>query len=115
LTATFTAIITQSLLRARLAGALELRRIPEAGHVVVCGLGNIGFRVAEELLKADEEVVVIEPARDNRFLATCRRLGAAIVPGDATVPEVLRQARAGTARAVVAATSDELANVEIAL
>jgi Trk K+ transport system NAD-binding subunit len=115
LTAAFTAIVTQYLLRARLGGALEVRRIPEGGHVVVCGLGNIGFRVAEELLKADEQVVIIEPARDNRFLAISRRLGAAVIAGDATLPEVLRQARADTARAVVVATGNELANVEIAL
>src|SRR5437764_263922 len=115
LTAVFTAIVTQYLLRARLGGAFEVRRIPDGGHVVVCGLGNVGFRVVEELLKADEQVVAIEADRNSRFLASARRLGAAIVPGDATVPEVLRQARAGTARAVVAATSDELANVEIAL
>jgi Trk K+ transport system NAD-binding subunit len=115
LTALFTAIITQYLLRARLGGALEIRRIPDGGHVVVCGLGNIGFRVVEELLSAGEQVVVIETDRNNRFLASARRLGAAVVPGDATVPEVLRQARAGAARAVVVATSAELANVEIAL
>jgi Trk K+ transport system NAD-binding subunit len=115
LVAAFTAIVTQYLLRARLGGALEVRRIPESGHVVVCGLGNLGFRVVEELLKADEKVVVIEPSRDSRFLATVRRLGAAVVPGDATLPDVLRQARSATARAVVAATGDELANVEIAM
>jgi Trk K+ transport system NAD-binding subunit len=115
LTAAFTAIVTQYLLRARLGGAFESRRIPDGGHVVVCGLGNIGFRVVEELLKAEEQVVVIEADRNNRFLASARRLGAAIVPGDATVQEVLRQARAGTARAVIAATGQELANVEVAL
>jgi Trk K+ transport system NAD-binding subunit len=115
LVAAFTAILTQYLLRARLGGALEVRRIPESGHVVVCGLGNLGFRVVEELLKADEEVVVIEQARDNRFLASTRRLGAAVIVGDATLPEVLRQAHAAMARAVIVATSDELANVEVAL
>jgi Trk K+ transport system NAD-binding subunit len=115
LIAAFTAILTQYLVRARLGGALEARRIPESGHVVVCGLGNLGFRVVEELLKADEEVVAIELARDNRFLASTRRLGAAVIVGDATLPEVLRQAHAATARAVIVATSDELANVEVAL
>jgi len=115
LTAAFTAIVTNYLLRARLGGAFEVRRIPDGGHVVVCGLGNVGFRVAEELLRLDEQVVVIEPARDNRFLASARRLGAAVVPGDATLPEVMRQARVDTARAVVVATNNELANVEIAL
>jgi len=39
----------------------------------------------------------------------------AVVVGDATVLEVLRQAHAATARAVVAATDNELVNVEVAL
>jgi Trk K+ transport system NAD-binding subunit len=113
--AAFTAIFTQFLLRARLGGAFEQRRIPDGGHVVVCGLGNIGFRVVEELLKAGEEVVAIEPARDARFLASARRMGAAVITADATVLDVLTQARVGTAKAVVASTGNELANVEIAL
>jgi Trk K+ transport system NAD-binding subunit len=111
----FTAIFTNYLLRARLSGALEVRRIPDGGHVIVCGLGNIGFRVVEELLQSDERVVVIERQRDGRFTSAARRAGAAVMIGDAAVLEVLRQAHAATARAVVAATSDELANVEIAL
>jgi len=115
LLAAFTAIFTQYLLRARLGVALEQRRIPDGGHVVVCGLGNVGFRVVEELLKAGEEVVAIEPAREARFLASARRMGAAVITADATVLEVLQQARVATAKAVVAGTGNELANVEIAL
>ncbi len=115
LTAAFTAIVTNYLLRARLGGALEFRQIPEAGHFVVCGLGNVGFRVVQELLKSDERVVVIERSSANPRIGTCRRLGAAVIIAEATMVEVLRQARAGTSRAVVAATSDDLANLEIAL
>ena len=115
LTAAFTAIVTNFLLRARLGGALEIRRIPDSGHIVVCGLGNVGFRVVEELLKCQERVVVLERSRDNPFIGTCRRLGAAVIIGDSVVPEVLRQARVGTSRAVVAATSDDLVNLEVAL
>ena len=111
----FTAIFTQYLLRAKLGGAFELRRIPDAGHVVVCGLGNIGFRCVEELIRMGKQVVAIERVNDNPFAATVRRMGVAVVIGDATVPEVLRQARADSARAVIAATSSELANLEVAL
>lgn len=115
LLACFTAILTNYLVRARLGGALELRRIPDGGHVVVCGLGNVGFRVAEELLRADVSVVVIDPAREGRFQSTVRNHGAAVIPGDATVADVLRQANVRSARAVVAATSSDLVNVEVAL
>jgi Trk K+ transport system NAD-binding subunit len=115
LLAALTAIVTNYLLRARLGGALEVRRIPDSGHVIVCGLGNIGFRVVEELVKADERVVVIEQAKDSRFVSTARRLGVPVLIGDATVSGVLQQAHANEARAVIAATSDDLVNLEVAL
>jgi Trk K+ transport system NAD-binding subunit len=113
--AAFTAIVTRYLVQARLGGALELRRIPDGGHVVVCGLSPIGFRTVEELVGLGERVVVIEMDPDNRFVATARRLGAAVILGDATVAEVLRQAHAAKARAVVAAMHNDLVNLEVAL
>jgi len=115
LIAAFTAIFTQYLLRAKLGGAFEVRKIPDAGHVVVCGLGNIGFRCVEELLKLKCSVVAIDKEANAPFTSTVRRMGAAVIVGDATVAEVLKQARTQTARAVIAVTSVELANLEIAL
>jgi Trk K+ transport system NAD-binding subunit len=115
LTAAFTAILTNYLVRAHLGGALEVRRIPEGGHVVVCGLGNVGYRVVEELLRDKERVVAVERSQANPFIATARRRGAAVILGDATLAEVLRQAHAGAARAVAAVTDNELANLEVAL
>jgi Trk K+ transport system NAD-binding subunit len=115
LIASFTALLTNYLLRARLWGALEVRRIPDSGHIIVCGLGNIGYQIVQELLNSDERVVVIEQQRDGRFMTPVRRLGVATIVGDATVLEILRLAHAPTCRAVVAATSNQLANLEIAL
>jgi Trk K+ transport system NAD-binding subunit len=115
LTAAFTAIVTNYLLRARLGGALEVRRIPDGGHVIICGLGSIGFRTVEELRRYGEQVVVIERDAGNRFVRAARRLGAAVIVGDAGVNEVLREAHAATSRAVIAATDDDLTNLAIAL
>jgi Trk K+ transport system NAD-binding subunit len=115
LIAGFTAIFTNYLLKARLGGALEERRIPDGGHVVVCGLGNIGFRCIQELLKLGVKVVAIERNADSPFAATVRRMGVAVILGDATVPEVLKQARVEKARSVIAAINAELVNLEIAL
>jgi Trk K+ transport system NAD-binding subunit len=115
LIAAFTAIVTNYLLRARLAGALEFRRIPDSGHIIVCGLGDVGFRIVEELIRFQERVVVIEQAKDTRFVATARRLGVPVLIGDATLSTVLQQAHALQARAVIAATGDDLINLEVAL
>ncbi|MBA4188632.1 MAG: hypothetical protein C0467_11590 [Planctomycetaceae bacterium] len=115
LIAAFTAIFTQYLLRARLGGALEIRWVPDSGHVVVCGLGNVGFRLVNELTAMGERVVAIDNCADGPFIATVRRNGVPTFVGDATVADVLKQARAADAKAVIAATSSELANLEIAL
>jgi Trk K+ transport system NAD-binding subunit len=115
LMAAFTAIVTNYLLRARLGGVFEVRRIPEGGHFVVCGLSTVGFRVIEELMRLGERVVVIEQDPANRFVATVRRLGAVVTIGDAGVSEVLKQVRASTARAVVSATNNDMTNLEVSL
>jgi Trk K+ transport system NAD-binding subunit len=115
LMAAFIAIVTNYLLRARLGGAFEVRRIPESGHVIVCGLSTVGFRVVEEVIRQGERVVAIERDPANRFITTARRLGAAVTIGDASVSEVLRQVHAGTARAVVPATTNDMTNLEVAL
>lgn len=115
LVAGFTAILTNYLIRARLGGALEIRHVPDGGHVVICGLGNIGYRVVEELTAMGERVVAIDKAGEGPFHDTVRRKGVPTFTSDATVPEVLRQARADTAKVVIAVTSSELANIEIAL
>lgn len=115
LVAAFTAILTQYLLRAKLSGALELRWVPDGGHVVVCGLGNVGYRLVNELTEMGERIVAIDNRADGPFIDTIRRNGVATFVGDATVADVLRQARAAEAKAVIAATSSELANLEIAL
>ena len=113
--AAFTAIFTNYLIRARLGGAFEVRRIPDGGHVLVVGLGHVGYRVVEELDRLGEQPVVIERKADNAFIVACRRKGVPVLIGDATVRETLVQARAKEARAVVACTSLDLVNLEVAL
>jgi Trk K+ transport system NAD-binding subunit len=115
LVAAFTAIFTNYLLRARLGGVFEVRRIPDSGHVLVIGLGNVGYRVVEELDRLGERPVVVERRTDNPFIPSCRRRGVPVLIGDATLRETLHQARAKTARAVVVCTASDLANLEIAL
>jgi len=115
LVAAFTAIFTNYLLRARLGGVLEVRRIPDSGHIVVIGLGNVGYGVIEELIQLNERAVVVEREANNHFIPSCRRKGVPVIVGDATVRETLQQARVKQARAVIAATSTDLGNLEVSL
>jgi Trk K+ transport system NAD-binding subunit len=115
LIAGFTAILTNYLVRARLGDAMEIGRIPESGHVVICGLGNLGFRCVGELRQMGRAVVVVDANADNPFTPTLRRMGVPVIRGDATVPETLRQTNAASALAVITTAGSELVNLEIAL
>ncbi|WP_255604446.1 NAD-binding protein [Oscillochloris sp. ZM17-4] len=86
-----------------------------SGHVIVCGLGRVGYRTALQLLDAGYDVVVIETAWDSEFVATALRLKAPVILGDARDPDVLRQAGLGRARGLIAAINDDLTNIEIIL
>jgi len=84
-------------------------------HVILCGLGTVGFRVLEELVALDARVFVIERNEQGEFLDRARELGAEILIGDARSENLLRTLNVNAARAVVVATDDDLANLEIAM
>jgi Trk K+ transport system NAD-binding subunit len=85
------------------------------GHVVLCGLGTVGFRVFEELVGLHRQVFVVERDETSPFLDRARHMGAQVVVGDARGEGVLQALNLATARAVIVATDDDLANLEIAM
>jgi len=86
-----------------------------SGHVVVCGVGHVGYRVIEELCALGEDVVAIEQSEEDSFVAVVREKGVAVHIGDARRDELLEKIGVHRAKAVVCATSNDLANLEIAL
>ena len=84
-------------------------------HVIVCGLGKVGFRVVVELLKFEREVVAIERNPDCHFIEKARAAGIPIITADARRSANLLKAGVARAQAVIPCTDDELANLDIAL
>jgi len=84
-------------------------------HVVVCGIGHVGYRVTEELCRLGEDVVALEQDEGDTFVETIRALGVPVLIGDARRDELLVKVGVARAKAIVCATGDDLANLEIAL
>ena len=112
----FFALLTNLLVSRRIEESLGRLRVTRlSGHVVVVGLGSIGIRVVERLVRQGSQVVVIEPDQANRYLAQARALGVPVVDGDATQAEVLDSVHLSHAKAVAVLTSDDLVNIETGL
>ena len=83
-------------------------------HVIVCGLGRIGYRVVRWLLDLGQDVVVIENEVDNVLIDQVRAWGVPVVSADAKRADVLQQVGVAKASALVPVTSDDVTNLTIA-
>lgn len=83
-------------------------------HVIICGLGHVGYRTVQNLLRNNMECVVID-IKETGFAEEVRSLGVPVIIADARRQEVLEQANINHAKAIIIATNDDLANLEIAI
>jgi voltage-gated potassium channel len=84
-------------------------------HVILAGMGRLGFRIVQQLLGFGEEVVGVEIDPESEFVRHVLDLRVPVIFGDATLPEVLQQAGVERASAIVTCTEIDLTNLEIAL
>lgn len=115
LLALFTALLTNYFVRARLGEAFLVTRVPDSGHVVVCGLGKVGFELVRLLKAQNVPIAVIEFDPQCPYIGPLRRMSVPVITGDAGNAVVLGQASAAGARSVIAVTSSDLVNLQIAL
>ena len=86
-------------------------------HVVVCGLGEVGLRLALEYRRAEKkrwQVIAIENRGQPEAIVEAQRAGIPVIVGDARDPASLRRARVHVARHILAACTDHESNAMIA-
>jgi Trk K+ transport system NAD-binding subunit len=92
-------------------------RVPAhgAGHIIVVGAGNVGFRVARTLAEKGQRVVVVERDGENRHIGDLRSVGHHVIVANAVSDETLDLAGLETAGALLALTEVDATNLHIAL
>jgi voltage-gated potassium channel len=86
-----------------------------SNHVILIGLGKVGYRTYVTLHRLGIPVVIIDFDEKSAFLSDARRDGTPIIIGDARREALLDEAGIKRARAIVIATDNDLANLEVAL
>lgn len=84
-------------------------------HIVLCGLGHLGYRILQQLLASGAKVVAIEGDASGRFLAEAKATGAPILVRDVREDQALIDAGVPDARTIIIATNDDMANLEVAM
>ncbi|MCT7997350.1 potassium channel family protein [Laspinema olomoucense] len=109
------ALLNDFILGSRLRQLWDTPEIPHRHHYIVCGLGDIGIKAIEQLHSNGYDVVVIDRDPNCRFLSTAQGLKIPVIQADATLPASLKAAHIEKAEAVLAVTSNDMTNLEIAL
>jgi voltage-gated potassium channel len=84
-------------------------------HIILCGLGRVGYRILERLIGWHLDVVVIEKDSSSPFVQRVQGLKVPLLLLDARNEESLVVAGIAHAHTLIIATNDDLGNVEIAL
>lgn len=84
-------------------------------HIVVVGVGKVGFRIVSGLLELGEQVVAIDIKPQSEFLEELAPLGVPVICGSGRNRKTLENAGVAQARSIILATDDDLANLDSAL
>jgi Trk K+ transport system NAD-binding subunit len=115
LLASVLAFVTDALLSQRIDRALGRFPRPREDHVIVCGLGRAGSMVLSGLHDLGIPCIGVEQQQGAMGIAVARRLEIPVVFADARTPGTLESLNVDRARAVMAVTSDDLANLQCGL
>lgn len=114
LMATLYSILTDYIVRIRLDQILGRQALTTEDHVVLVGLGNVGFRVVQELIACGTAVVVVEKDPENDLRSLLPK-SVPVLTGDGRDPDVLGRAGLANASALLAVTEDDVTNLSACL
>ncbi len=103
------------IIKQRVQYALGRKKYGKKGHVILCGLGRLGFFVAEGLLERGENLLIVEKNEDSSTIHYFRSRGVDVYIGDARLPRVLQDVGVMKAKALYSVVSNDIVNLEVGL
>lgn len=113
--AVFFGLIADVVLSTRISNLLGPRAADAHDHVIIVGLGAIGFRIASLLRERGIPVVAAERDPEGRFVDAARDMRIPVLTTDARSQNMLKALSIADARALVCTTDDDAANLATAL
>lgn len=84
-------------------------------HIVLVGLGHLGYRVAQKLYEMGKNVVIIELNAAQHTVIAAREMGIPIIEEDARNGTALESANIKSAHTIILASQNDAMNLQIAL
>lgn len=103
------------LIKKRVQLSLGRKKYLYTNHVIICGLGKLGYFIAEGLIERGEKVLIIEIDENSPNIEHLRNLGADVYIGNARLQRTLEDVGVNKAKALFSVINNDFANLEIGL
>jgi voltage-gated potassium channel len=84
-------------------------------HIILVGLGHLGFRVVRDLYQMGQDVVVLERDPSKELVSSVKQMNLPVIQGDASRETILKEGGIENASAIVLCTQNDSLNLQIAL
>jgi voltage-gated potassium channel len=84
-------------------------------HIILVGLGHLGYRVVRDLHRMEQDVVVVELNPKADLVASVKQMDIPVIQDDATREPALEAAGISRARAIILCTQNDSMNLQVAL
>jgi voltage-gated potassium channel len=84
-------------------------------HIVLIGLGHLGYRIIQYLASMDQDIAVIELDPDLEQVQLIQQAGIPVIQGDGLRDSILRAAGIEKAKAIILCMQEESVNLQISL
>lgn len=108
-------LLIDGIFKRRVQRSLGRKKYNYKNHIILCGLGRLGYFIADELQKKGERIVIIESNQESENIEYFRNLNTDVYIGNARQPHVLQDVGAEHCRALFSVINDDYTNLEIGL
>jgi hypothetical protein len=108
-------LLIDRIIKKRIQLSMGQKKYAYTNHVIVCGLGRLGYCVVEELIRKGEKVIVVESDENSTKADQLRQQGIDVYTGNARSFAVLNDLNVLQARALISVIDNDYVNLEIAL
>lgn len=86
-----------------------------SGHIILCGLGHVGFRILEQLLQLKQQVTVVTLPDPTTFIQMARERQVKVIEGNILDQNLMLSAGLKSASCLILATDNDEVNLQAAL
>ncbi len=108
-------LLIDRIIKRRTQRSLGRKKYNYKNHIILCGLGRLGYFIADELQKKGERIIFVESNEGSASIDYFRNLNIDVYNGNARQPNVLKDVGAEHCRALISVINDDYANLEIGL